>query len=273
MQPLDAPRQFPAQAVTAGWSVLPAWVPIPGLGALSINTYLLAGREPMLVDTGIGALGDAFVAALSSVVDPADLRWIWLSHADPDHTGNLARVLSLAPHATVLTGFLAKAKLDLLGMDTSRFRVLAPGEVVDLGDRALHPLRPPYYDAPETLGFYDEMADVLYAVDSFGAPLPEPVTHLAEASEESLLAGMSAWSALDAPWLASLDPGVRARSLAAVARLDPGAVFGAHLPVAHDAARLTRLVEEACRNAAPDPLATAPVLERIIEPVPMLRSA
>lgn len=273
MHSLEAPRQLAAVPVGGGWSVLPAWVPLPGLGALPVNTFVLSGREPMLVDTGIAALGDPLLAALSGVVDPTDLRWIWLSHADPDHTGNLERLLAMAPKAQVLAGFLAKAKLELRGVDTSRFRVLAPGEVVDLGDRALHPLRPPYYDAPETLGFYDEMADVLYAVDSFGAPLPAPVHALADAREEDLVAGMAAWSAIDAPWLASLDPAVRARSLSALARLDPTAVLGAHLPVADDAAGLVRLLEAACRQASPDPLATAAVLERIIEPVPLLRSA
>ena len=273
MQVLEAPRQLPAEPVTGGWSVLPAWVPLPGLGALPINTFVLAGREPMLVDTGIAALGDDFIDAVARTIDLADLRWILLSHADPDHTGNLARILSLAPDAQVLTGFLAKAKLELLGMETGRFRVLGPGETIDLGDRTLHPLRPPYYDAPETLGFYDDQADVLYAVDSFGAPLPAPVPTLGDASEAELLAGMATWSALDAPWLASLDPAIRARSLAAVARLDPAVVLGAHLPVAHDAALLARLVAEACRQALPDRLATAAVLEGIIEPLPVLRSA
>src|SRR5690606_41138890 len=97
MHSLEAPRQLAAVPVGGGWSVLPAWVPLPGLGALPVNTFVLSGREPMLVDTGIAALGDPLLAALSGVVDPTDLRWIWLSHADHDHTGNLERLLAMAP--------------------------------------------------------------------------------------------------------------------------------------------------------------------------------
>ncbi len=41
----------------------------------------------MLIDTGIAVDGEEFIEALSSVIGPAALRWLWLIHDDADHTG------------------------------------------------------------------------------------------------------------------------------------------------------------------------------------------
>jgi len=193
-------------------------------------------------------------------VDPADLRWIWLSHADPDHTGNLARILDLAPRAQLVTGLLGCAKLQLLGFDVSRVRVVMPGETVEAGDRRLHALRPPAYDAPETLGFHDG-AGTLYAVDSFGATLPAPLPRLADIDEEVLREGMAAWAALDAPWLVDLDPAVRMRRFGAIERLDPERVLTAHVPPGRNPApRLARAAMAACARIPVD----AGTVERVL---------
>ncbi len=224
------PFMAPAQLLGSMWSALPSWMPIPGLGMLANNAFVHAGREPMLVDTGAGLFGDAFIQTLGSVVDPADLRWIWLSHADPDHTGNLARILELAPQARVLVGLLGQAKLQLSGMDVSRCQVLMPGDEIIIGGRRLRAVRPPCYDAPETLGFHDETG-VLYAVDTFGAVLPEAAASLEDIDESTLRDGLVTWGAIDAPWQADLEPTLRARRFGAVERLAPERVLTAHLPL------------------------------------------
>ena len=97
----DAPRMLAAQRLTGAWTALPAVLPIPGLGVLPVNGFLCTGPEPMLVDTGLAALGPGFMAALELAIDPAGLRWIRLSHQDLDHVGNLDAVLERAPRARV----------------------------------------------------------------------------------------------------------------------------------------------------------------------------
>jgi glyoxylase-like metal-dependent hydrolase (beta-lactamase superfamily II) len=219
---------------------------------LANNAFVHAGREPLLVDTGLAMLGEDFLRSLGSVVDPADLRWIWLSHADPDHTGNLATLMALAPKAQVVTGLLGCAKLQLLGFDVSRVRVAMPGDVVEAGDRRLLALRPPVYDAPETLGFHDG-AGTTYIVDSFGATLPAAAPDLAEVDEEALRAGMAAWAALDAPWLVDVDPVVRMRRFAAVERLEDERLLTAHVPLGRNsAARLALAAMAACARIPAD---------------------
>ncbi|MFN3520695.1 MAG: MBL fold metallo-hydrolase [Phenylobacterium sp.] len=260
---LDAPVLSPIQRAAADWSVLPAFMPVPGLGALAVNSFLLEGPEPMLVDTGLAALADPFVAALEQAVDLSTLNWIWLSHLDADHTGALAAILDRAPRARVVTSFLGAGKMGLAGIDPARAHVLQPGDRFEVGGRSLVPLRPPYYDAPETLGFFDPASRVLFAADSFGALLPAPADSVEAIAPDDLRDGMVAWSAIDAPWLQLTDPAALAAALNGLARLDPAVVLSGHLPLACGPIEpLARIVADAWASGAeraPDPLAAEAV--------------
>lgn len=246
MTSLTQPIMLASQDATTDWRVLPAFIPVGGMGVLAVNSFLLNGREPVLVDTGLAALGDAVIDALAGEIDLEDLRWIWLSHTDADHIGNLARILALAPRAQVVTNFLGAGKLMMLGHDMSRVHVLDPSQALQLPDRALHPVRPPYYDAPETQGFIDSATRVLFAADAFGAVLPEPVEAVDAVDNATLRDGLVAWSTIDAPWLQVADRDRLGATLAAVDRLDPSAILSGHLPHAgQDTGRLTREVHAA----------------------------
>src|SRR5207344_137616 len=98
---------------------------------------------------------------------------------DADHLGSLRAVLARAPKAMVVTNFVGMAKMMLLGQDVSRVHMLEPGKWLDAGDRRLVPIRPPVYDAPETMGFVDTRTRVLFSADAFGAVLPEAVDTVA----------------------------------------------------------------------------------------------
>jgi hypothetical protein len=53
--------------------------PLPGFGFVPINAFVIKGAEPILVDTGSGVQSAEFMPALRSVIDPAELRWLWLT--------------------------------------------------------------------------------------------------------------------------------------------------------------------------------------------------
>src|SRR5438309_1481873 len=82
-------------------------VEIPGLGALPINAFVLHAQQPVLVDTGRPVERQAFLETLGSIIDPQDIRWIWLTHPDRDHMGSLMDVLRLAPQARLVSTFIA----------------------------------------------------------------------------------------------------------------------------------------------------------------------
>jgi glyoxylase-like metal-dependent hydrolase (beta-lactamase superfamily II) len=222
---------FAARRVAADATLIGNHLPVPGLGALACNAYVIHARNPVLVDTGVAAGRASFLDALHATIDPADLRWIWITHMDPDHVGNLAEVLALAPRARVVTNFLGAGKMGLLQLPQERAHLLNPGQSLDAGDRQLLALRPPVFDAPETMALFDGRARVLYAADCFGSVMEHPAA-TAEEAGDALRAGLITWTSVDAPWLGLADTARVASACADIARLSPAHVLSSHAPPA-----------------------------------------
>jgi flavorubredoxin len=230
---METPTIFEPYEAAPDIVVLPSYFPLPGMGILAVNAFVLKGREPVLVDTGLVPLSDQFMENLSSVIDPADLRWLWLTHTDQDHIGSLHRVLERASQVRVVTTFLGVGKMNLshpLPMD--RVFLLNPGQALDAGDRKLTALRPPTYDAPETTGFFDPKASVLFSADSFGALLEVPSESAAEVGEGALREGMVTWATVDAPWMHTTERNSFEKALDDIRALSPETVLSSHLPAA-----------------------------------------
>ena len=230
---MENPTFLAANKVAPDVTSLISYAPLPGLGLLPVNSFVIHASQPVVVDTGLEALRAPLLAALEQTIDPRDVRWIWLSHIDADHVGNYQEVLARCPNATVVTTYLGVGKLGLRNFDVSRVRMLDAGATIDAGDRTLVPLQALYYDAPETLGFLDTRTRVLFTADAFGAPLEAPRETAGDIVSADLLERMFAWSSLDAPWLGLVDRAAMSRAMAALRRIDPSSILSAHLPVAH----------------------------------------
>ena len=217
--------------VGAAVPVLPSQLVVPGVGSIPINSFVLMSDQPVLVDTGLGVDGDDFVGALSTVIDPAELAWIWLSHDDLDHSGNLRTLLDLAPSARLATHGLGALRMNSSWpVPLERVHALAPGDRLDLGDRQLVALRPPTFDNPMSTGFLDESTGTLFPVDSFGAILGGPHEDLDEIPDDELLARMTAWATFDSPWLHLTDRARLDAALAEVSALGAERILPSHLP-------------------------------------------
>jgi glyoxylase-like metal-dependent hydrolase (beta-lactamase superfamily II) len=213
--------------------VLTTNFPIPGLGQLAINAFVLHGDVPVLVDTGPVVERESFMTALSSVIDPADLGWIWLSHTDGDHIGALGQLLAEYPDIRVVTTFLGVGIMsvsDPLPMD--RVHLVNPGQSITLGSRTLTAFRPPTFDNPSTTGFFDTSSGVLFPSDCFGALLQDIPQNAADLSAVDLREGQAMWATIDSPWLHDVDRANLARALDAVARFEPSLILSSHLPAA-----------------------------------------
>lgn len=229
---MDQATMFPARRVGADTDLLPACVPLPGLGILPVNAYVVHAAQPVLIDAGLPVLQDGFMHALRRVVDPAALRWIWLTHIDADHIGSLRAVLAEAPNARIVTNYLGVGKLGLQQFPPERCHLLNPGQALDLGDRRLQALRPPVYDAPETMAAWDSRTGHLFSSDCFGGVMQAPADDAADIDAVQLHEGMSLWARVDAPWLAQIDAAQLAASIQPLRDLRPRLVLGSHLPPA-----------------------------------------
>ena len=220
-----------------GVTVLCDPLEVPGLGWLPISAFVLHATEPVVVDTGVGLPDRHFVADLPEVVDPADVRWIWLTHPDRDHTGGLYDLLDAAPRAKVVTTYLG---MGILGnerpLPLDRVHLLNPGQVLDVGDRELRAFRPPLFDSPATTGFQESATGVVFSSDCFGAALP--TEELAGGDDvravhpEDLRAAQLLWATVDSPWVQVADRRAFEGTLTPLAGMAPSAVLSSHLPPA-----------------------------------------
>lgn len=223
-----------AFTATPGVDVLTSTADIPTLGALAVNAFVLHGAEPVLVDTGTVAGSADFLTALATVIDPADLRWIWLTHTDFDHIGSLAPLLEANPQLRVLTSFLG---IGIMGLSSTplpmdRVHLVNDGDSVQLSDRRLTAVRPPVFDNPITTGFVDDRTGVLFTSDCFGALLPEVPQDAAGLDREVLQAGQVRWATIDAPWVHEVDRDRFRGTLDRYRALAPTTVCSSHLPPA-----------------------------------------
>lgn len=213
--------------------VLPANLSIPGEGVLPINAFVLAAEEPVLIDTGIAMDGDDFVAAVSSIIDLEGLKWVWLTHDDADHTGNIQRILDAAPHAKLVThGFSALRMATWWPVPMERVHAIRVGDEIHVGDRTLTAVAPPLFDNPMSIGLLDRSTGALFSVDAFGAILPEATQSMGDVPPEAMAGGMVGWATADSPWAHITDHAKFGQVLERVRRLQPTRIFSSHAPAA-----------------------------------------
>ena len=218
-------------------TVLSDQLEVPGIGFLAVNAFVLHAAEPVVVDTGLGLPDRDFLERLGSVLDPQDVRWIWLTHPDRDHTGGLFRLLEAAPRARLVTTYIGAGIMSTeRPLPLDRVYLLNPGQSLDVGDRTLTGLRPPLFDNPATVGLYDDRSRALFSSDCFGAPLP--TADLAGASDvgdippDALRAGQLLWATVDSPWVHTVDPNRYLATVQPLAAMDPALILSTHLPPA-----------------------------------------
>ena len=213
--------------------VFPAHASLPGVGVLPINAYLLMAEEPVLIDTGIGVDTDDFVAAVSSVIDLADLKWIWLTHDDADHTGSIRTVMELAPNARLVTHAMSALRMTTWWpVPLERVHAIRFGDEIHVGDRTLTAMAPPLFDNPMSTGLLDRSTGAFFSVDAFGAILPEATQDASEVPPEALAGGMVGWATSDSPWAHVTDKTKFGEVLDRVRQLQPSRIFSSHLPAA-----------------------------------------
>ncbi len=198
-----------------------------------LNSMVILGEQPVLVDAGTPANRHQWLEDVFTLVEPEDVRWIFISHDDVDHTGNLDEALSACPNAQLVCNWaMVERHTNCFNFPLDRCRWVMDGDTFDVGDRVLHALRPPVFDSPTTRGLFDPTTRVFWAVDSFATPLPDPYAGIPDLDQEFWEGGLALF-ALGAvsPWLSMVDDAKYNRFVDRAQGLDIATIASCHSPV------------------------------------------
>ena len=135
----------------------------------SYNSYVVKGRDKTaLIEIAKEGFYDEFMERLSGVCDPAEIDYIITNHTEPDHTGALARLLELNPHAEVYGSASAIRFLKEIANRAIPAHTVKDGDSLDLGGRTLRFIMAPFLHWPDSMYTYCEEEKLLFTCDSFG---------------------------------------------------------------------------------------------------------
>jgi flavorubredoxin len=196
-----------------------------------VNSAVILGKEPVIVDTGLVNNREAWLNDVFSLVDPKDVRWIFISHDDHDHTGNLAQTLALCSNATLISSWF---QVERLGGDFNlpmdRMRWIDDGGSFDAGDRTFAAIRPPIFDSPTTRGLYDSKTGIYWASDCFAAPVTQATDDVSSLHPEEWRQGFNLFHSAVSPWVHLVDAVKFNKTVCRLASLDIKTVITAHSP-------------------------------------------
>ena len=108
------------------------------------NQYLVLAEDPLLFHTGHRHLFPAVRDAVARLIPPERLRWISFGHVEADECGAMNLWLAAAPRAEIAHGATG-CDVSLNDLADRPPRLLADGEVIDLGGKRVR-----YIDTPHT---------------------------------------------------------------------------------------------------------------------------
>jgi len=207
-------------------------VPVPGFGKLMVNSYLIKAKEPILIDAGMPIVKEDFLKALWFLVDPEDLKWIFLSHDDGDHTGAMMKIIQAAPQDRLVTQFVRLARLEtayqipigrLISGTPATLSLTETGSSLSGDHRSSipTPLQPTSTQRP-----------MRFCADSFGAIISDVAELATDIPDSAFYEDFSIFNRRNHPWFALVDQSKFEATVESIRRLEPDIIAGCHAPLA-----------------------------------------
>jgi len=131
----------------------------------TFNQYLIVAEQPLVFHTGPRMMFRSILEAVSRIVSPSKVKWISFGHVESDECGSMNQWLAAAPEAQVCHGATA-CLVSLNDLADRPPRVLADGEVLDLGGKRVRLIDTPHVPHAWESGLvYEETTGTLFSGD------------------------------------------------------------------------------------------------------------
>ena len=199
--------------------------------SVGLNSLVIRAQEPIVIDSGMPENRDQYLADVFSLVEPEDIRWVFISHDDVDHVGNIEPLLEAAVNATVVTTwFMIERMGSTMPVPPQRWRWVRDGESFEAGDRVLHAVRPPIVDSPTTRGLVDSKTGFYWASDSFATPMLAPANTVEGFDPDFWRQGMATFAQYISPWVTMVEDAKYQATIDRVQALGVKGIAGCHTP-------------------------------------------
>lgn len=133
----------------------------------TFNHFLVLGDEPLLFHCGKRRMFPLLSAAVAKIVPIARLRWLTFGHFEADECGALNEWLAAAPQAEPMHGMVG-CRVSVDDMSDRPPRVLANGEIVDIGGKRIRYIDTPHVPHGWDAGvIFEETTRTLFCGDLF----------------------------------------------------------------------------------------------------------
>lgn len=173
-------------------------IPLPH--GTSYNAYLVVGeKKKALIDTVNPGFETELEEKIRKIMDPAEIDYLVMNHAEPDHAGAIPFVMGLSGKARlVATEKGVKMSQVFYNVPREKAKAVRDGETIDLGGKTLRFIETPMLHWPETMFTYLEEDGILFPCDFFGS-------HLAKAAyddevEDLLVDAQRYWGEIMMPF-------------------------------------------------------------------------
>ncbi len=149
--------------------VFDALIPLPQ--GTTYNAYLVQGEvKTALIDTVNPGFEQELEGKVNQVTDLADLDYLVMNHAEPDHAGAIPYVMEASKDARLITTEKgAKMAQIYFKVPEGRITTVQDWDVIDLGGKTLKFIEAPFLHWPETMFTYLVENKVLFPCDFLGS--------------------------------------------------------------------------------------------------------
>lgn len=110
---------------------------------LQFNHFLIKDDEPLLYHTGLRKMFPILQEAVTTLIDPKQLRWIGFSHFEVDECGALNEWLQIAPHAQAVCSEIG-AIVNMSDFAIRPAHAMKTGQVLQTGKRTYRFIQTPH---------------------------------------------------------------------------------------------------------------------------------
>jgi flavorubredoxin len=137
----------------------------------SYNSYLVKGSELALIDGTNKPFFKEYLESLKSVCSPAEIKYIIINHAEPDHTGALLDILNLCLDAKIICTKKGEEFLRAAYRIEREYITVSHEQEVSIGNMNLRFYLDPMVHWPETMMTYLVEEKMLFSADMFGTEI------------------------------------------------------------------------------------------------------